>query len=41
MKNRRARVDRVAKLLRLVGMRPEYMRRFPHAFSATERPSCP
>ena len=31
------RVDRVAELLRLVGLRPEYMRRFPHAFSGGER----
>ena len=29
--------DRVAELLRLVGLRPEYMRRFPHAFSGGER----
>jgi peptide/nickel transport system ATP-binding protein len=27
----------VAELLRLVGLRPEYMRRFPHAFSGGER----
>jgi len=25
--------DRVAEMLRLVGLRPEYMRRYPHAFS--------
>ncbi len=37
IRNRRARVDRVAELLRLVGMRPEYMRRFPHAFSGGQR----
>jgi len=37
MKNRREREDRVAELLRLVGLRPEYMRRFPHAFSGGER----
>jgi peptide/nickel transport system ATP-binding protein len=37
MKNRRDRVDRVSELLRLVGMRPEYMRRFPHAFSGGQR----
>lgn len=30
---RRERVERVAELLRLVGLRPEYMRRYPHAFS--------
>jgi peptide/nickel transport system ATP-binding protein len=37
MRNRRERVDRVAELLRLVGMRPEYMRRYPHAFSGGQR----
>jgi peptide/nickel transport system ATP-binding protein len=31
------RVERVAELLRLVGLRPEYMRRFPHAFSGGQR----
>src|SRR6185503_5149884 len=35
--NRRERGDRVAELLRLVGLRPEYMRRFPHAFSGGQR----
>ena len=29
--------DRVAYLLRRVGLRPEYMRRYPHAFSGGER----
>lgn len=29
--------DRVAHLLRRVGLRPEYMRRYPHAFSGGER----
>ena len=29
--------DRVASLLRRVGLRPEYMRRYPHAFSGGER----
>ncbi|MBE0699385.1 MAG: ATP-binding cassette domain-containing protein [Anaerolineaceae bacterium] len=29
--------DRVAALLELVGLRPEYMRRFPHAFSGGQR----
>ncbi|HEU5475929.1 MAG TPA: ABC transporter ATP-binding protein [Actinophytocola sp.] len=31
------RVDRVAELLKLVGLRHEYMRRFPHAFSGGQR----
>ena len=31
------RTDRVAELMRMVGLRPEYMRRFPHAFSGGER----
>jgi peptide/nickel transport system ATP-binding protein len=29
--------DRVAKLLRVVGLRPEYMERYPHAFSGGQR----
>ncbi|PYN95385.1 MAG: peptide ABC transporter ATP-binding protein [Candidatus Rokuibacteriota bacterium] len=37
MQNRREREERVADLLRRVGLRPEYMRRFPHAFSGGER----
>src|ERR1044072_2408285 len=37
MKNRRERADRVAELLRLVGLRPEVMHRFPHAFSGGQR----
>ena len=36
-KSSAVRADRVADLLRLVGLRPEYMRRFPHAFSGGER----
>ena len=35
--NRRERVERVAQLLRLVGLRPEYMRCYPHAFSGGQR----
>jgi oligopeptide/dipeptide ABC transporter ATP-binding protein len=37
MKNRGERTDRVSELLSLVGLRPEYMRRFPHAFSGGQR----
>ncbi|HVN36082.1 MAG TPA: oligopeptide/dipeptide ABC transporter ATP-binding protein [Casimicrobiaceae bacterium] len=31
------RTERVVELLRLVGLRPEYMRRYPHAFSGGQR----
>ena len=34
---RRERIDRVAELLELVGLRAAYMRRFPHAFSGGQR----
>jgi peptide/nickel transport system ATP-binding protein len=37
MRSRREREEQVADLLRRVGLRPEYMRRFPHAFSGGER----
>jgi peptide/nickel transport system ATP-binding protein len=37
MKNRAERTDRVAELLRVVGLRPEFMHRFPHAFSGGQR----
>lgn len=37
VKNRQERIDRVAELLRVVGLRPEYMRRYPHAFSGGQR----
>jgi peptide/nickel transport system ATP-binding protein len=37
MTDRHQRIERVAELLRLVGMRPEYMRRYPHAFSGGQR----
>ena len=35
--NRREREERVADLLQRVGLRPEYMQRFPHAFSGGQR----
>ena len=31
--NRKQRTEKVAELLKMVGLRPEYMQRFPHAFS--------
>ena len=37
VKSRKVRSERVAELLRLVGLRPEYMQRFPHAFSGGQR----
>ena len=37
MTNRAERTDRVAELLRLVGLRTEFMHRFPHAFSGGQR----
>jgi peptide/nickel transport system ATP-binding protein len=37
MRNRGERSDRVAELLRLVGLRAEFMHRFPHAFSGGQR----
>ena len=37
MTNRTERTDRVAELLRLVGLRTEFMHRFPHAFSGGQR----
>ena len=35
--NRQERTERVAELLKLVGLRPEFMHRFPHAFSGGQR----
>ncbi len=35
--NKTEREDRVSELLELVGLRPEYLRRFPHAFSGGQR----
>jgi peptide/nickel transport system ATP-binding protein len=37
IKSHQERMERVAELLRLVGLRPEYMQRFPHAFSGGQR----
>jgi oligopeptide transport system ATP-binding protein len=37
MKNRREREDRVLDLLRVVGLRREHMRRYPHQFSGGQR----
>jgi peptide/nickel transport system ATP-binding protein len=37
MTNRAERTDRVAKLLRLVGLRAEYIQQYPHAFSGGQR----
>ena len=35
--NRKQRTEKVAELLKMVGLRPEYMQRFPHAFSGGQR----
>ncbi len=35
--NRQQRIDRVEELLGLVGLRPEFLQRFPHAFSGGQR----
>jgi peptide/nickel transport system ATP-binding protein len=37
VRDRQERIDRVEELLRLVGLRPEFMRRYPHAFSGGQR----
>jgi peptide/nickel transport system ATP-binding protein len=37
MTDREERMARVTELLQLVGLRPEYMQRFPHAFSGGQR----
>ncbi len=37
VRNRRERVERVTELLGRVGLRPEFMNRFPHAFSGGQR----
>ena len=37
MGDRQQRIDRVEELLGLVGLRPEFLQRFPHAFSGGQR----
>ncbi|NLG72765.1 MAG: dipeptide ABC transporter ATP-binding protein [Chloroflexi bacterium] len=37
VKSRAQRSEMVAELLKLVGLRPEYMQRYPHAFSGGQR----
>jgi peptide/nickel transport system ATP-binding protein len=37
MKDRKQRTERVAELLQRVGLRPEFLQRFPHAFSGGQR----
>jgi peptide/nickel transport system ATP-binding protein len=37
MRKRRERMDRVADLLKMVGLRAEFMHRYPHAFSGGQR----
>lgn len=37
VRNRKERQERVTELLELVGLRPEFMQRFPHAFSGGQR----
>lgn len=37
IRDRQTRMNRVAELLDLVGLRPEYMHRYPHAFSGGQR----
>ena len=37
VRSRKERTERVAELLRVVGLRPEFMHRFPHAFSGGQR----
>ncbi len=37
MRSHKQRLERVAELLSLVGLRPEFMQRYPHAFSGGQR----
>jgi peptide/nickel transport system ATP-binding protein len=37
VRSRKQRMEMVAELLRVVGLRPEFMHRFPHAFSGGQR----
>ena len=37
LRSRADRTDQTAELLKLVGLRPEYMQRYPHAFSGGQR----
>ncbi|MGD8751964.1 MAG: ATP-binding cassette domain-containing protein [Anaerolineales bacterium] len=37
MRDRQERMDRVTDLLQMVGLRPEYLERYPHAFSGGQR----
>src|SRR5512146_2107641 len=37
LRSKADRTDQVADLLKLVGLRPEYMQRYPHAFSGGQR----
>lgn len=37
VRSRKERVERVVELLELVGLRPEFMQRYPHAFSGGQR----
>tara|TARA_Y100000590_G_scaffold435885_1_gene555856 strand:- start:303 stop:1319 length:1017 start_codon:yes stop_codon:yes gene_type:complete len=37
MKEKKEREERVSKIMNQVGLRPEYMQRFPHAFSGGQR----
>lgn len=36
--NPKERAERISELLSLVGLKPEYARRYPHQFSGGQRP---